>query len=83
MSWEQWFQDVAGSVINKAADAKYQQPYNIEQLRIQARADNGLGFYEEGQAGVSGALGGLLGMSSGTTVLLIGGALLLVMMVRD
>jgi hypothetical protein len=80
MSWESWFQDVAGSVIGKAADAKYTQPYEIDKLRIQALGD--LGYYTEGQAGTKSAPVGVLGMSQGT-VLLIGAVVLGVLMLRD
>lgn len=80
MSWESWFQDVAGSVINKAADAKYTQPYEIDKLRIQALGD--LGYYTEGQAGATSAPTGVLGMSQGT-LLLVGGVILAVLMLRD
>lgn len=49
MEWENWFQNVAGSVIDKAATAKYVQPYEIDRLRLQALGD--LGYYTEGQPG--------------------------------
>lgn len=82
MSWEQWVQDVAGSVIDKAAEAKFTQPYEIDRLRLQALGD--LGTYTEGQAGVKPAAqaGTIGGMNSGT-VLLIVAAVLAVLMLKD
>lgn len=83
MSWEQWFQDVSGSVINKAAEAKFVQPYEIDKLRIQALGE--LGLYAEGQPG-TGAVQqrpGLFGLSQQATVLLIGGGLLAFLMMKD
>ncbi len=77
MSWEQWFQDVGKSVIDKAASAKYTQPYEIDKLRLQALGQ--LGYYTEGQAGTQVAPGTNMG-----PILLIGGALVLVMvMMKD
>lgn len=83
MSWETWFQDVGASVINKAADAKWTQPYEVDKLRLRALGE--LGLYEEGQAGnvAAAPAGGLLGMSQGTTLLLIGGAVMLFLMSKD
>lgn len=75
MNWETWFQDVAGSVINKAADAKFSQPYEIDRLRLQALGETG--YYTEGQA-MSKAVG-VAGISP--TVLLIGGAILVAVLV--
>lgn len=84
MAWEQWFQDVSSSVINKAAEAKFVQPYEIDKLRIQALGE--LGLYQEGQPGAAGAVQqrpGLFGLSQQATVLLIGGGLLAFLMSRD
>lgn len=49
--WGAWIQRVGESVINKAADAKYNQPYQIESLKLKALGD--AGYYQEGQAGVA------------------------------
>lgn len=77
MSWDTWIQDVAGSVIGKAADAKYSQPYEIERLRLQALGSTG--YYTEGQAGIkAGAQPAVSG-----TVLLIGGAVLLFLLAKS
>lgn len=78
MNWETWFQDVAGSVINKAADAKFSQPYEIDRMRLQALGETG--YYTEGQAmAKGGAIGGI-----SPTVLLIGGAVLVaVLLLKD
>jgi hypothetical protein len=83
MEWSDWFQNVAGGVIDKAAAAKYTQPYEIDKLRLQALGQ--VGYYEEGQAGTAAtaAQPGLFGMSQGATVLLIGGAVLLFVLSKD
>lgn len=81
MSWEQWFQDVGSSVINKAAEAKFVQPYEIDKLRLQALGE--LGIYSEGQPQQPARGGGLFGLSEGGTLLLIGAGLVAVMMAGD
>ncbi len=77
-SWESWFQGVAGSVIDKAASAKFTQPYEIDKLRLQALGD--AGYYTEGQAGA------LRAPASGIQpvhLLLIGGAVLAFVLLKD
>lgn len=77
--WESWFQNVAGSVINKAADAQYSQDYELQRLRLQALGETG--FYTEGQTGTvrTAKVAGI----SPTTLLLIGGAVVLFMFMKD
>ncbi|WP_302172873.1 hypothetical protein [uncultured Hydrogenophaga sp.] len=78
MSWEQWFQDVAGSVVKTAADAKFTQPYEIQRLQLQALGQNGL-YYPEGRpATVAGPV-----ISSGTLLLIGGAVLVAVLLTRD
>lgn len=83
MSWETWFQDVGKTVINQASAAKFVQPYEIDKMRMQALGD--LGLYQEGQPGAGAvvARGGLFGLSQQATVLLIGGALVAFLVMRD
>lgn len=76
--WGSWLQNVGGSVVNKIADAKYVQPYEIQKLRLQALGE--AGYYDEGQPGTAAAQRPL-GLSSGA--LLIGGALLLFLLLKD
>ena len=77
-SWSSWFQNVAGGVIGKAADATYVRPYDIQALRLQALGAEG--YYTEGQAGTAPAAAGM----STTTMMLLGGALLLaVVLLKD
>lgn len=80
-SWESWFQGVAGSVIDKAAAAKYTQPYEIDRLRLEALGETG--YYTEGQAASTAQNAGLFGMGQGGTVLLIGGVLLAFVLLKD
>ena len=69
--WQEWFQDVAGSVVKSAANAKYNQPYEIQKLQLQALGANGL-VYPEGQpATVASAP-----VFNMTTMLIIGGVVL-------
>lgn len=79
-SWEDWIQDVGKTVIGAAADAKYTQPYEVQKLRLQALGEAGI--YDEGQAGAYRQAGGIAGMSP-STLLLIGGAVLLVVLLKD
>lgn len=74
MSWETWIQDVAGSVIGKAADAEFTQPFELDRLRLQALGENG--YYREGQPG---AMPKPQPAVSGT-VLLIGGVALVALL---
>lgn len=77
--WSSWIQGVASGVIDKAATAKWVQPYNTEQMRLQALGQAGLGYYTEGQR--QGQIAPVVGIST-NTLLIIGGvavvALLLV-----
>lgn len=65
--WEEWFQNVAGSVIKDASQAKFTQPYEIQKLRLQALGETG--FYTEGVPQTV-APAGLFGMSQGAVLLL-------------
>lgn len=77
--WASWFQNVAGGVIGKAADAQYVRPYDIQALRLQALGTEG--YYQEGQAGTSPAAAG--GINTGTLMLLGGAVLLAVVLLKD
>lgn len=78
MDWSTWVQDVGSSLIDKAAGAKYVQPYEIQKLQLEALGQTG--YYNEGQAGTRAAAGGM----NTTMLLLIGGAVLVaVVMLKD
>lgn len=79
-SWAGWIQDVAGSVIGKAADAQYVRPYDIKELQLQALGD--AGYYREGMAGTVKPNAGLGGISP-TMLLLAGAAVVVVLMLKD
>lgn len=51
-SWDEWIQDVAGTVIKTKAQADYIAPYEIQRMRLQAYGD--VGMYDEGYRGVGG-----------------------------
>lgn len=71
MAWEEWFQDVAGSVVKSAADAKFTKPYEIQKLQLQALGENGL-LYNEGRPATASAAP----VFNMTTMLLIGGVVI-------
>lgn len=80
MDWSDWLQDIGGSVIEKAAEARYVQPYEIQRLQLTALGS--MGTYQEGQPGVQQPAGFNLGRMGGA--LLIGGAVLLaVVLLKD
>lgn len=78
MSWENWIQDVGGSVIKSAAESKFQQPYEIDKLKLQALGQNGV--YTEGKAQSAAPAGGLT-ITPG--MLLLGGAVALFVVMQD
>jgi hypothetical protein len=79
-TWESWIQGVAGNVIGKAADAQYSNDYELQRLRLQALGQ--MGYYQEGQPGVIRTTGTVAGFPT-STLLLIGGAVLVFMMLKD
>jgi hypothetical protein len=77
-SWSSWFQSTLGGVVSKAADAQYVRPYDIQTLKLQSLGSNG--YYTEGQVGTVKATGSM----NTTTMLMLGGALLLaVVLLKD
>lgn len=77
-SWSEWFQNIAGNVINKATDANYVRPYDVQALRLQ-QLGNG-GYYTEGMLGARPGNG--TGITPGV-LLLAGAALVAVMLLKD
>lgn len=78
MDWSTWVQDVGAGLIDKAAGAKYVQPYELQKLQLEALG--GLGYYNEGQPGARvPAQGGF----NPTVLLLIGAAVVGVMLLKD
>ncbi len=78
MDWSDWAQQVSGSLINKYADSKLTQPYEIQKLQLQALGQ--MGYYNEGQATISAGRNGLQ-ISPG--ILMLGAVVVVVMMMRD
>ena len=78
MDWSDWAQSVSGSLLNKYADSKLVQPYEIQKLQRQALGQ--MGYYNEGQATISAGRNGLQ-ISPG--ILLIGAVVMMFMMTRD
>lgn len=78
MDWSEWVQDVSGSLINQWGNAKFTQPYEVQKMQLQALGQ--LGIYQEGQAGIVANRNGLQ-ISPG--LLLLGGAVLLFVMMKD
>lgn len=80
-SWDSWMQQVGGGVIDKWASATYQQPYEIQKMRIQALGEQG--YYSEGQPGaVATAQRAGFQLTPGV-MLLAGAAVLAVVLLRD
>lgn len=81
--WGSWFQTVAGGVVDKWSSATYQQPFEVQKLRIQALGSEG--YYSEGQPG-AGAQPGTMraGLNlSPAMLLLAGAAVLAVVLLKD
>lgn len=76
-SWETWIQNAGTSLLGGYIKNETRDPNELAKLRIQALGQHG--YYDEGQAGIvrQGAA------ISGTTLLLIGGVLLAVMLMKD
>lgn len=80
MSWEEFLQDAGKTIINKWSDQQYTQDYELQRLRLQALGQTG--YYNEGQPGV-GQLTAPATLASMKTALLIGGGVLvLVLLLR-
>lgn len=82
-SWSDWLQGVAGGVIEKASEAKWVQPYQTEQMRLQALGPNGAGYYAEGQRQQQAAQAGTVAGMSTKTLLLAGGAVVVLLLVMN
>lgn len=80
-SWSDWLQGVAGGVINKAAEAKWVQPYQTEQMRLQALGPNGAGYYAEGQRQPAAPAQSTIAGVPKSTLLLVGGAAVVLLLV--
>lgn len=79
-SWDSWMQQVGGGVIDKWASATYQQPYEIQKLKIQALGEQG--YYSEGQPGATSAQRQGFALTPGV-MLLAGAAVLAVVLLKD
>ncbi|WP_395137274.1 hypothetical protein [Schlegelella aquatica] len=76
MDWSTWIQQVGSGLIDKYADSKWRQPYEIQKLQMEALGQ--MGYYREGQPSSPQQ-----GSISPTMLLLIGGAVLVVVLMRD
>ena len=81
-SWSDWLQGVAGGVISKASDAKWVQPYQVQQMQLQALGPNGAGNYMEGQRQPAPAASGTVAGLDKKTLLLVGGAVVLLLVLN-
>lgn len=70
-----WFQNVAGNVISAATAAKYTQPYQLQMEQLKAMQSGGWAALS-----AQPAAGGTVSMSP---LLLIGGAVLLFVLLKD
>ena len=69
-----WAQGIGSSVIGGWASSTYQQPFELEKLKIQALGDKG--YYTEGQASAPQKAAGL------SPLVLIGGLVVLVLLLN-
>ncbi len=77
MEWSDSIQTWAGSLLDKWGSAQYVQPYEVQKLQLQALGQTG--YYLEGQPGARTATSGI----NGSTLLLIGAAVVAVMLLKD
>lgn len=77
--WSTWIQDVGAGVVDRWANAKYSQPYEVEKLKLQALGDTG--YYVEGRPGTAQPVR-VTGLDT-STVLLLGAAVVAVLMLKD
>jgi hypothetical protein len=75
-TWEEWFQNQAAKLV----DTKTTQPYELQRLRLEQLGQ--MGYYTEGQTGTVPRPGTIAGMTTGT-LLLIGGAVMLFVFMKD
>lgn len=73
-----WMQNLIGSVVDKATDAKWVQPYEVQKLHMQALGSTG-SYYPEGRPSGQAGMAGL----SPTVLILAGVALVAVLMLKD
>lgn len=79
MDWSEWAQNVGGNLLNKAAEAKWVQPYETEKMRLQALGQ--AGYYTEGQrAPTAPAKPGVVAGISNQTLMLIGAGVVAVLL---
>lgn len=76
-SWETWIQDVSKNVIGAYTNATYSQPYELQKLKMQQLGQ--MGYYSEGQAGTMTGMSGI----NPSMLLLLGGVVLAVMLIKD
>lgn len=76
--WSTWAQDVSAKLIGQWGNAEFVQPYEVQKLQMQALGQ--LGYFNEGQAGLVANRNGLT-ISPG--LLLLAGAVMLVVMMKD
>lgn len=77
MEWSDSIQTWAGNLLDKWGSAQYVQPYEVQKLQLQALGQTG--YYLEGQPGARTATSGI----NGSTLLLIGAAVVAVMLLKD
>lgn len=77
-TWTETIQDWGSTVLQGVVDKEYRQEFELDRMKIQALGD--MGYYDEGQAGAYMRAPGA-GVSPG--LLLLGGAVLLVFLLKD
>lgn len=78
--WTSTIQSWGGKLLDAGIQSRVSQPYELNKLRLEALGQNG--YYTEGTAGALKRPGTIAGMPS-STVLLLGGAVLLFVLMKD
>lgn len=76
-SWETWIQNSGSSLLGGLIQNRTRDPNELAKLQIQALGQ--YGYYNEGQAGLLRNTGGM----NPTMLLLIGGVIVAVMLLKD
>ncbi len=77
MDWSTWIQQVGGGLAAQYGQSKYVQPYEIQKLQLEQQAQNGGAFQGQPTLNATG-----LHMTTGTMLLIGGGLLVAVLMLK-
>lgn len=81
MNWEETIQSWGSALLNGAVDREFYQDYNLQRLRLEALGTTG--YYTEGQPGRTAPTTPAVTAGGVSPVLLVGGLVLLVLLMKD